>query len=201
MLRNVLLLFALFLVFSYTSCSKESFSSGNSTIAYESGGNLDIMSNFAAFVNTSELFIENARPYEDIHGAVLRDAKQIKIDDESVFISDVTIDNVRLSFLELYSPAHSDSIKKYLSSAELVLSYQKLDLTYENLTIATFTSVNTSARTILFDLSSSDLTSFINNRPDRLSFKFQLNERPQSPLRVTYRLGFDYNYLYNVRRK
>ena len=183
------------------SCRKDpSTTSGTSSIRYESENYIDLRTNFAAFVNTTTVEVENANPWQDILGQVMTDASQSTIDGKPVSVSNLEITNVRASSIELYCGYDFDDLQQYLDGGSVLLKYLDASGSMVSMSLGTLGSFNASEKKAYFTSNSTDLTSFIKNKPDHLTFDLQLSGLPPSEIDVKYSISFDYNYSYEIAK-
>lgn len=188
------------LILALTACKKDpSQTAGTNSYVYESTEFVDIQTNFSVVVNTAQLFVNSAAPYQHILGQVIADANETKINGNEVEISDIEIDDIRVSGIELYSPYDSDSIAANLQSASLILAYRTSSGSEVEKILGTYSGLNSGENKLNFSLSGDQLDEFISNRPEILKFKFNFQRRPLSTMKVQYRVAFDYAYSYGTR--
>lgn len=189
----------LLLVITVSSCKKEpGISSGSNSLVYESDAFVSVMTNFSPVVNTSELEVDNANPYNHIIGEIMSTGLQSTINNNSVAISNVQISNIKITSLELYCPYDLSDFSSYLTDCEVLLQYLDNSANWVSSELGSFSSISNSSSKVLFNTASGDLTGFMKNKPTRILFKFNFNGMPISDLEVKYRVGFDYNYSYET---
>lgn len=189
----------LLLVISLSSCKKDpGISSGSNSLVYESDAFVSVMTNFSAVVNTAELEVDNANPYNHMIGEVMSTGLQSTINDNGVAISNVQITNIKITSLELYCPYDLSDFSNYLTDCEVLLQYLDNSANWVTSELGSFSSISNSSGKVLFNTASGDLTAFMKNKPTRIVFKFDFSGVPTSDLEVKYRVGFDYNYSYEV---
>jgi hypothetical protein len=193
-------IFAILLfVITVSSCKKDpAISSGSNSLVYESDAFVSVMTNFSAVVNTAQLEVDNANPYNHIIGEIMSTGLQSTINGNSVAISNVQVSNIRITSLELYCPYDLSDFSNYLTDCEVLLQYLDNSANWVSSELGTFSSINNSNSTVLFNTANGDLTGFMKNKPTRILFKFDFNGMPMSELEVKYRVGFDYNYSYET---
>lgn len=183
------------------SCRKDpSVSSGSSSIRYESENDIDIMTNFTPVVNTATVQVENANPWQDILGIVMAGASEMTIDGKPVAVSNLEITNVKASYMELYSGYDFDALEQYVDGGAVVMKYLDGSGNMVSKTIGTLGSFNASSKKVYFTSDGSDLTSFLKNNPDFISFDLELNGVPTGTIEVKYSIGFDYSYSYETTK-
>ena len=179
-------------------CSKTpSTASGNNAVVYESDGYVDLMSNFEAFINKTTLYISDAKPYEAMIGTTIATAKKNTINGHGVAISNIVINNITASPIELTQVQNIDTLAKYLQNSNLVISYFSNAGVQQDLVIGTFQSINHFDNKVIYSPTGTDLTSFMENNPDKLFFTIQMNGRPSIPLKTKYYIGFNFNYSFD----
>jgi hypothetical protein len=190
---------SLLLVILISSCKKEpGISSGSNSLVYESDAFVSVMTNFSAVVNTANLEVDNANPYNHIIGEVMSTGLQSTINNNGVAISNVQITNIKITSLELYCPYDLSDFSNYLTDCEVLLQYLDNSANWVSSELGTLSQVNNSSAKVLFNTASGDLTTFMKNKPNRILFKFDFNGMPTSDLEVKYKVVFDYNYSYEV---
>jgi hypothetical protein len=191
-------IFLCLIVLAFVSCKKDPLRvSGTNSLVYESEAYTDVMTNFEALINRSVLHVENADPYRHIIGNVIENAAKTQIDGNGVAISNIEISNVRVTSLELYSGFDIALLDEHLGAADVSLSYLDASSTLVSISLGTLSSINNGQSKVLFSPTGVDLTSFMKNNPDRLSFNLYFNDVPSSSIDVKYRVGFDYSYAYD----
>lgn len=195
-MKNSLFLFLI--VLGFMSCKKDpSRVSGTNSLVYESEAYVDVMTNFEALINRSVLNVENADPYRHIMGNVIENAAKTQIDGNGVAISNIEISNIRATSLELYSGFDIGLLDEHLATADVSLSFLDASSTWVTMSLGTLSSINNGQSKVIFSPSGVDLTSFMKNNPDRLSFNLYFNDVPAGSIGVKYRVGFDYSYSYD----
>ena len=197
MLRWILLTaLSVLLINGLSSCESGGITSGDGGLRYESEGDVDIMTNFSAVVNTAKVYVDNARLWEDIVGAVMADALEGRTNGNPNKFSDIQINNLHLSYIRFRSSWDIDRIKNFLVDAELRLEYFEGNQ-YTGIKLSDFVRVNTVDKEVTFDLDFRDITDFTRtNRPDKMYFYFEFNDNPGAALEITYELIFDWQYSY-----
>lgn len=191
---------AILSILTIASCATSpSETSGTNSVVYEPDGYVDVMSNFEAVVNKSNVYVNNARPYEEMIGAVMADAKNNRINGKGISISDITIRDVSVTTIALTNVQEIDTLGKYLQGGTLVLSYINSSSVKQELVLGALSNVDYYNRKIVFSVVGADITSFMENRPDNLTFALQLNGRPSIPLKVKYNVGFNFAYAYQEK--
>jgi hypothetical protein len=189
----------LLLVISISSCKKEpGIASGSNSLVYESDAFVSVMTNFSAVVNTADLEVDNANPYNHIIGEIMSTGLQSTINGNGVTIGNVQVTNIRITSLELYCPYDLSDFSNYLTDCEVLLQYLDNSANWVSSVLGSFSSISNSNSKVLFNTASGDLTTFMKNKPNRILFKFDFNGVPTSDLEVKYRVGFDYNYSYET---
>jgi hypothetical protein len=193
-------IFAIFLlVLSISSCKKDpGISSGSNSLVYESDAFVSVMTNFSAFVNTAQLEVDNANPYNHIIGEIMSTGLESTINGNGVAISNVKVTNIKITSLELYCPYDLSDFSNYLTNCEVLLQYLDNSANWVSSELGTFSSINNSSSKVLFNTAGGDLTPFMENKPNRILFKFDFSGVPTTDLEVKYRVGFDYNYTYET---
>jgi hypothetical protein len=189
----------LLLVISISSCKKDpGIASGSNSLVYESDAFVSVMTNFSSVVNTAHLEVDNANPYNHIIGEVMSTGLESTINENGVAISNVKITNIKITSLELYCPYDLSDFSNYLNTCEVQLQYLDNSANWVSSELGTYSSINNSNSKVLFNTANGDLTSFMENKPNRILFKFDFNGVPTSNLEVKYRVGFDYDYTYEI---
>lgn len=193
-------IFALiFLALAIISCKKDpGIASGSNSLVYESDAFVSVMTNFSSVVNTAQLEVENANPYNHIIGEVMSTGLQSTINGNGVAISNVQITNIKITSLELYCPYNLSDFSNYLNDCEVLLQYLDNSANWVSSELGTFSSINNSSSKVLFNTVNGDLTTFMKNKPTRIVFKFNFSGVPPSELEVKYSVGFNYNYSYET---
>jgi spore germination protein GerM len=201
-MKTSIYLFA-FLLIIISSCKKPiSYSEGRNTLLYESEGEINLMSNYSNFVNIATLYIENAKPYEQMVGDVITSAKEATINNNGVELSNIEITNINISDIQVTCVANLAGMNNLLESSVLDLQYFNFDTgNYTSNEIATFSDVNMQSAMVEYNLNATDLTPIMEKKPDRLMFKFNFSGEPNPDIKVTYRITFDYNYRYDERER
>jgi hypothetical protein len=189
----------LLLVISISSCKKEpGISSGSNSLVYESDAFVSVMTNFSAVVNTAQLEVDNANPYNHIIGEIMSTGLESTINGNGVAISNVKVTNIKITSLELYCPYDLSDFSNYLNDCEVLLQYLDNSANWVSSELGSFSSISNSNSKVLFNTANGDFTSFMKNKPTRIIFKFNFSGVPSSELEVKYRVGFDYNYSYET---
>ncbi|MEX1190027.1 MAG: hypothetical protein WED33_12275 [Bacteroidia bacterium] len=192
-----------FLLCILSSCKKPvSSAEGRNTIVYESEGEINLMSNYSNFVNIATLYIDNAKPYEAMVGAVIANAKETTINNNGVEISEIIISDIILSDVQITCVANLSGLNNLLESSMIDLQYFDTNLgNYVSNEIATFSQVNMQSAQVEYTLNAVDLTPIMEKKPDKLMLKFNFSDEPTPDIKVSYRITFDYNYKYDERER
>ncbi len=187
----------IFLATTIVSCKKDpGIVSGSNSLIYESDAFVSVMTNFSTVVNTAQLEVDNANPYNHMIGEVMSTGLEATINGNGVAVSNVQITNIKITSLELYCPYDLSDFSNYLTNCEVSLQYLDNSANWVTSELGTFSSISNSNSKVLFNTASGDLTSFMKNKPNRIVFKFNFSGAPTSELEVKYKVGFDYNYTY-----
>lgn len=186
-----------------SACSKDpSVASCTNSLVYESEEDVNLLTNFSAFVNTATFYIENAKPYEHIIGDIISSAKESRINGNGVEISNIEVKNIILQNVEITCTKNLSLLNNTLADCTLQLEYFDIQTNGPvTLNIATFNEVNMQSATIDLNIPLNDLTSFIENKPDNLMLKLQFNDSPTDAIEVSYRIAFSYEYSYDERER
>lgn len=192
----------LLLVISISSCKKDpGIAAGSNSLVYESDAYVSVMTNFSPVVNTAELEVDNVNPYNHMIGEVMSTGLEATINDNGVAISNVQITDIKITSLELYCPYDLSDFDNYLTNCDVLLQYLDNSANWVTSELGTFSSISNSQNKVLFNTANGDLTNFMKNKPNRIVFKFNFSGVPTSELEVKYRVGFDYNYTYEVEEQ
>lgn len=202
---NKLIVFSSFFFFAlvFSSCKKDpSQAGGSNSLVYESEGDVNLLTNFSSFVNIATFHIENAKPYENIIGDIISTGKETLINGNGTEISNIEVSNIMLQDVEITCTKNLTLLNNILDDCTLQLEYFDFQTSSPiSLDIATFNQVNMQSAIIEFNIPQTDLTSFMENKPDNLRLKLQFNDAPSDEIEVNYRISFRYDYTYDERER
>lgn len=145
------------------------------------------------------IYVDNARPYEDIMGAIMADAWSAEINGNGVEMRGLEITDLKVSEIrmDISGGTAADSMILYLQKAGLVLEY--FDGQEVSISLGDMLMVDRPNQMVRFLPNEDDLTSWMKeNRPDRMYFEYELRDifTPKGPLPVRYEILFSYEYTY-----
>ncbi len=181
-----------------SSCGKpSSTASGNSLHRYQAEEYTDLTED--AVLGKGRIYVDNARPYEDIMGAIMADAWSAEINGNGVEISGLEITQIKVNeiVMDISGGTAADSMILYLEKAGLVLEY--FDGQEVSISLGEMLLVDRPNQIVRFLPNEDDLTSWMEeNRPDRMYFTYELRDifTPDGPLPVRYEILFSYEYAY-----
>jgi len=187
-----LCLISLSLVF--LSCNKEpEVVTGETQVTYESGDYLNILTNYNILIGSggsSQLFIENADPYRDLIGTIIRSG-------EADGASSLTLND--LTCTEIYMDCRDEQLMAtHLQDARLVV----LDETSaQRNVLADMAGFDAGTKVLTFNINSGDFADFFNDFSSKeMFFEFEWDVRPQSNIDVTYRVKMDAAYTFELEK-
>ena len=164
-----------------TACASFSTSSGDTGVAYESGGYIEVLTNYSPFPNStsqSEVYVQNADPYRDIIGNVLRG----NLDDE---IINFMLTEIEIEDIYMYCRT-AQTMTQFLDGCELVVRDQ---ISGNETILATLNRFDQASNELLFEIDRRDYTSFFKDYGNKeMYFQFSFNGYPPQPLEVEYRI-------------
>lgn len=152
-----------------------------------------------AVLGKGRIYVDNARPYEDIMGAIMADAWSAEINGNGVEISGLEITQIKVNeiVMDISGGTAANSMILYLEKAGLVLEY--FDGQEVSISLGEMLLVDRPNQIVRFLPNEDDLTSWMEeNRPDRMYFTYELRDifTPDGPLPVRYEILFSYEYAY-----
>lgn len=183
------LILAFTCMLAFASCTSFNTSSGDANVAYESGGFINVLTNYSPFPNntaTSKMYVDNANPHADIIGATLNGNTMGDV-------VDFTLSNLRVEFIDMYCQTPGE-MTQYFDKCELIVA----DRNDQNQTIlATSSNFNGSSQELEFTINDNDYTSLFGEvfYDNLIYFKFYWNGYPEE-IEVKYRMiiGGQYEY-------
>lgn len=181
-----------------SSCGKKTSTlSGSNSLIYESQYYSSVTNNLEALTYTTTIEVTNAKPQEQLYGAVYNMGQTATSNGNSVVISNVNISDVNVSDVYLSSVYSIDSLENYIESGKLKLRYIDSGGNKIDQELASYASIDRSAKKVLFTETTTDLTSFCKNNPSILLFEIKLKSKPTADINLKYHVALNYNYSYD----
>ena len=187
-------------VLSFYSCGKKTSNiKGTNSLIYESQFYSSLNDNLEALTYISTIEVTNAKPQEQMYGSVYQQGQSSSSNGKSMIISNVSIADIKVSDVYLSSVYNIDSLENYISSGKLILRYIDANGTKVDKELASYASIDRSAKKVLFTEVTDDLTSFCKNNPSILLFVLTLKNKPINDIILKYHVALDYNYSYDEK--